>query len=116
MRVLADNLLLRGFFAYLKNNRTNRFAKDCFWQVIESVVLYDEIIVTNVNNDVTDQLSEDLESILVLSDHEKELNLPDDWWLPKDDRLLPDFIKSCIDQQRHSAKFGTTYNPAELLV
>jgi hypothetical protein len=115
MRVLADNLLLRGFYSYLKGNVHNEFAKDCFWQITESIILYDSIIVTNVDNDVTDELSEQLKTILFLTDHENELGLPDDWWVSKKEALLPDFIKFNLRQATNASHLNTRYNPFELL-
>jgi hypothetical protein len=77
--------------------------------------MYDELIVTNVNNDITDELSVELKSILSLSEHEKEMNLTDDWWLPKDETLLPNFMKSFLNQTKQTTKLNTVYNPVELL-
>lgn len=95
MKVLFDNLLIRGFYSYLKGN-TSRFAGDCFWHFIESIVIYDEIIITDVDNEITDILTKTLSHIIKLSDHEKELGLKDNWWMFKSEDEVPILFRNLL--------------------
>lgn len=95
MRIFIDNLLVRGFYAFLTGNRSV-FARDCFYHFVESLVIYDEINVTDVNNNVTDDLSNYFGDILKLADHEKELKLEDNWWVFRSDDEIPQCFKKLI--------------------
>lgn len=115
MKVLIDNLLSRGFYAYLNGFGSNRFARDCFWQFIEAIVLYDKILITDVENEVTDLLSKVLSPVLQLTNHEEELKLPSDWWLPKKENELPNFLKDLIQKKSLFNSKELVYNPNEIL-
>jgi len=115
MQILIDNVLARGFYAYL-TGITSDFARDCFWQFLESIVIYDEILITDIESELNKYFEDTVGGIITFTDHEEELGLPNDWWLFRSSDEIPHLLQNAS----HPKKLATLvkrieYKPVELL-